>query len=265
MMRPLRQGIALFVLSMSLFTPLQSWDFFEVTGPHELAMGPEIYQLKRERQGGTFQKGCLFGGYLDYQRLKWDGFYAGGNTRYASGHLNGKTSSGASLKSTADEFLIEGYLGWTLGLSMPKPVSITPYAGYGYFRSSNAFRAPSPLICRFEDTYEFPLLGISAAVYWNPSLSFGVNFKGRWMQDAQEKISGDEEIEEMQLGIGDNWLYALEFPLTYDFTWSSWCWNARFMPFWERRDYGGKESFPVDFIATRYTIYGIRFLLGINL
>ena len=260
----MKKLFTLLLVFTALSVSTDAWDLLEITGPHELTLGPQVYSLKRERQGGTFQKGFLYGGYLNYQRLRWNGFYAEGNVSYASGDLKGKTASGASLKSTLNEFLSEGTLGWTFGLTLGKPISITPYAGYGTFRSTNEFRHPSPLLCRFEDTFQFPIIGIYGLVYWTPCLSFGVNFKARWMEGAKEKVSGDEEMGTLEMMIGDNWLYELQLPITYQFNWNGYCLNANLIPFWDRRDFGGREGYPMDFIQTRYTIYGLRLLLGLN-
>lgn len=252
--------IALLVLPGAL-TALH---FIKAIGPHRLSLGPECYYLKRERQGGTWQNGWFYGGRITYDRTKANGFYAGALARAAGGVLQGETASGATLKSNASECAVEGDLGWTFGFCIIRPLLITPFVGYGYFKGVNDFKSPSPLTLKFTDRYGYTAGGIFSNIEITSCISLGLNFRAKWMSEPKETVSGDPDNGDLALQVGEHWLYEAEVPLNYGFSWCNWCCHASLVPFWERRDYGGRENFPFDFIETRYTIYGLRLLLGIS-
>lgn len=254
----------IFFFALSAVQSLSAFDFLESTGPHEFSIGPDVYHLKREREGGTHQDGWLGGVRFDYERLKDNGIYVAADVRFAAGSLNGESSRGATLESTVKEFEVEGDLGWTLGFCLGKPMMVTPYIGYGYFWSSNDFHSPSPFTAQFRDTYGYAAVGLVAAVEIYPCLTLGANFKARWMSDAKQKISGGPTGGDVVFKIGERWLYGIDLPISYHFEACGRCWLASVVPYWQQRDYGGTESVAGDFIETHYVLYGARLMLGIS-
>lgn len=233
-------------------------------GAQTLSLGPQVYELVRKRDGGSHQKGWLGGVQLFYQRLPTNGFYLDAELNYGTGLLKGHSSGTSSLKSTMTEFSAIGRLGWTLSFCCLRSFSFSPYAGYGWFRGRNDFQRPSPLVLRFDDRYGFPLAGALLSVQWTEAWNSALRFEGRWMADASEKVSGDVAADR-RLKMGDDWHYNCELFLNYDFSWRERCWRASLVPFYTLRHYGGWESYPFDFIKTRYTLYGVRFLIGFRI
>lgn len=257
-----------FIFSVMLATAgaLQAESFWEALGPHAIAVGPDVYHLDRTREGGTHQDGWLGGARLGYVRLRPNGIYAAADVRYAIGSLDGKSSSGAALESTVQEFEAEGDLGWTLGFCpCGSQFLFTPYLGYGYFWSTNDFKYPSPSTAKFRDTYGFTAVGIASLVEICDGWAVGANFKARWMSaDAEQRITDGSAENDVTLTITPRWLYSLEIPITYCFEECGCCWFASFIPYWQQRDYGGTEGVDGDFIDTHYELFGARLMFGLN-
>ena len=79
---------------------------------HRLDVGPEIYYLKRKKEGGSYQSGVLYGGRATFERNKVPGIYYALDAYAAYGRINGKTSSGKKLKSKILDSEFQGFLGY---------------------------------------------------------------------------------------------------------------------------------------------------------
>lgn len=259
------QIFSIFFVALTAATTLQAESFWEALGPHAVAIGPDVYHLSRKREGGTHQDGWLGGFRAGYLRLRPNGIYAAADLRYAIGTQDGKTSSGADLKSRLQEFEIEGDLGWTFGVCPGgRLFTLTPYLGYGYFWSSNQFRNPSPSTATFRDTYGFTAVGVATTINLCDCWSIGANFKARWMSDAKQTVIDGPAGHDVVLRIDPRWLYSLDIPITYQFEARGCCLFASLIPYWQQRDYGGTEGVDGDFIDTHYDIWGARLMFGIN-
>lgn len=254
--------IAAILLNVSPFQA-QAFDLLEFIGPTRLSVGPEIYHLSRRLNGGTHQSGTLYGGQLRYDRLRDNSLYLAARGRIAKGDLIGSTGSGDHIKSVMRETEVEGRIGWSFGFCLGRPIALTPYGVYGHFHDCNHFKPPSPLTFRFRDQFDFGGGGMIASVCVLPDWQIGVDFRAAWMYEPKAKLTDDVGFPDVKMSIDPRWLYMVEVPISYDMCWCGWHGQASLVPFWERRTYGGFLNFPFDFLRTRYTLTGARFLLSL--
>jgi hypothetical protein len=229
--------------------------------PNKFSIGPEIYYLRRTREGGTKQTGGMYGVRAIYDRIKRFRLYWGADVLYASGCLNGKSSIGNRLRSTFTDFEVEGRFGYTFQSKGDYQPSFTPFVGYGYFCETNKFRHPSPIKVKFDTYYRFYVVGFLSSLAINPSFTIGVNFKARFMVDAKCKIKNDPDFKNVTQLIDDKVNYRLEVPLSYYFCPENKKFGLDLIPFFEYRHYGRRENYPFDFLDTKIRIYGGSFLL----
>jgi hypothetical protein len=221
--------------------------------------GPEVYHLRRVREGGTRQDGCLEGVRLGFDRIKRYAIYIGADYLYASGKLEGGTATGRRLTSDLTDRIVELRLGYTLQQKDPRRAFITAFAGYGYFRETNEFYTPSPLPCTFTDTFNFFSVGFLSGVNFNPLLSMGINFKLRFMQDGKSEVSDDPVYDTVLLNMQDEIHVRLDVPILFSPCKTRLKAGLLLAPFFEYRHFGGREGFPFNFKDTKFYLYGAHF------
>jgi len=250
-------GIVIFLCSAtSVFgarTPLIGCDtlFLEI--------GPEIYYMRRWREGGTHQTGRIDGVRLDLERFKGNSWYACIDAFYANGTLTGHSASGFPLSSEITDTIVEGRIGYTLQQCCQggNPF-ITLFGGYGHFDEQNNFSPPSPIPFHFDDSFNYIAAGFLTGVNFTPLLSMGLNFEVRFMLNGKSEVSNDPLFDTVSLIMNNETHYRLEIPLTYVLCQP---WNnltACVVPFYEFRHFGGREGFPFDYIDTKFSLFGAR-------
>ncbi|GAB4226972.1 MAG: hypothetical protein Tsb0021_03480 [Chlamydiales bacterium] len=237
-----------------------------ILGPQRITVGPELYYSVRKRSGGTEQEGDMWGGFLRYDRLKHRALYWGVEGYWAKGCLKGKSALGTTILSVMTDSEIEGKLGWTLCYPLfSRRIVISPYCGYGYYYGKNHYRKPEEMPLTFYDRVEYFTTGFLAKYHLNPCWSVGLQFAGKWMFEGKNKVTGDPDGEEdFTIVMGNRTFYAAEIPITYKFLCCSRLVEAYVAPFIRTRRYGYRENFPIDFIDTRFRIYGLRFSFFLN-
>lgn len=219
--------------------------------------GPEVYKVVRWRDGGTKQCGRSDGVRIGVDRICNRGLYLGADAFYSQGLLKGHTGRGARLRSELTDTIVEGRIGYTIAQATPRLHTMTFFAGYGYFYETNDFTPPSRLPVKFTNTFKYPVVGFLAGFNFTPMVSIGLNFKMKFMQDGQTKVSEDPLFPDVTLMMNDETQYRLEVPLSF-----FQCWRRCFValiPFYEHRHFGGREGFPFDFIDTKFSLTGARF------
>jgi hypothetical protein len=229
---------------------------------HQPFIGPEIYYVKRVREGGTHQDGYMFGVRLGYDYIRRYAFYFGADALYAQGTLKGETGEGLDLKSQLTDANVEGRIGYTFQTKGCYHASLTPFVGAGYFWEINKFKDPSPNHFHFYNRIFYVPIGFLSSIFVLPELSIGVNFKARIPIEGKIKVENDEETESDTLRYEEKWQYRVDVPITYYFCWSESNLAISLVPFYEYRHYGYKANFPYDFLDTKFNIYGgtLKFL-----
>jgi hypothetical protein len=232
--------------------------------PSTLYIGPEIYYLRRDREGGSWQRGWLFGGRALYERRKSFGFYWAAEGYYAHGIITGKSSSGSKLKSHLTEAEAEARLGFSLCFRICPKFSFTPYGGYGGFYCKNNFKHPSPLPCIFRDSFEYALAGFITSMRFNTCLEASIDFKAKYMLDGQSNITHDPDNESVSLKMNNELQYELAIPINYNCCWKGRLLKITIAPFYRFRHFGGMLNYPYDFIDTKFRSYGGRVLFYLS-
>lgn len=212
--------------------------------------------MERWRDGGTEQTGTLAGGRIGYDYIEPGRWYFGADFLYATGPLEGHSGSGKKLHSNITDWNVEG----RFGLTLPPPflredVFFTPFVGYGYFHEENSFHSPSPISFTFTDTFSYVAAGFLSGANLHPLLSMGVNFKVRFMLNAQSEVSDDPVYDHVTLQVEDELQVRIEVPFSYCY---SCCFDIALVPFYEFRHFGGREGYPFDFLDTKYNLFGAR-------
>jgi hypothetical protein len=260
-MKYLRLCVTLLLLVLINGNLLAFWPFNESP---EVFIGPEIYHLKRTREGGSSQSGWLYGGRALYERRKSFGFYWAADGYYASGTITGKNSLHNTLKSRLTEAEAEGRLGFSLCIRACPKFTFTPYGGYGGYYCKNDFKHPSPFTYTFRDSFEYALGGFITSIRFNPCLEACVDFKVKYMLNGISHISHDPDNDHISLKINDQLQYELAIPIGY-----SYCWRGRLVkiyaaPFYRFRHFGGMLNYPFDFLDTKFRSYGGRILIYLS-
>lgn len=224
-----------------------------------VTVAPEYYYLVREREGGTKQHGNLGGIRVSYDHIKPYRLYWGGQAFYGAGTLNGHTGSGSDIRSRWTDEMVEGYLGFTLQAKEAPYFTFTPFGGYGYFRETNKFVSPSPLHLKFTTSFGYFAYGFLSNVMVTPCLSVGLNARFKTPWGPRCEVTGDPEFEDIKQYVGEELQYRLELPIVYQGKFVCGLLEFGLMPFYETREYGGRENFPFDFFKTTLRIYGINF------
>lgn len=224
-----------------------------------LYVGPETFHMSRFREGGTNQSGRLDGVRAGFDRIKGCSWYFGADYLYATGKLKGETATGRPQRSCLTDNIVEIRCGYTFQKFICREPYITAFGGWGYFHEDNDFYHPSPLTCKFTDTFNYVVLGFLSGVNFTPLLSMGVNFKIRFMLDGRSRVSNDPFMEDVTIKMHNETHYRLDIPFMYCPCSSLFQWQI--VPFYEFRHFGGEEGFPFNFRDTKFNIYGARLAL----
>ncbi len=242
-------GIALLIVNV---LAAHSW---VKTYQTETFIGPEIYWVKRFREGGTEQTGTLYGGRIGYDHVKRYNLYWGADFLWAQGCLEGDHAD-SHLKSILTDSNLEARVGYTFQSKHWRCASFTPYLGGGYFWEKNVYQHPSALHVHFKNRFLYIPIGFLSQVFVSPTFSIGLNVKVRVLLQGEQEVSHDPEFGRSIQHYGEKLQYRFELPLTYFFAWCSSSLGARLVPFYEYRHYGHRANFPFDFFDTQLRCYG---------
>lgn len=247
----------LFALFLLLLTPLTGFSWCSAL----LTVGPELYYLRRMREGGTSQEGEIDGIRIRFDRIKGHSWYVGADYLYAEGEVKGQAANGACVNSDLIDKDFEVRVGYTLQQPTITHPFITPFAGWGCFEEENIFYPPSPRLCTFTDTYNYIVVGFLSGVNFTPLISMGVCFKVKFMQNGESKVTDDPQFEDVTLMMKEEIQARLDVPLTLK-PCNSWLGMGFLLsPFYEYRHFGGREGYPFNFKDTQFQIFGARFAL----
>ena len=257
--------IALFWLMLFIVTGTFSLDANPWCKTYELDpyIGPEIYYVKREKEGGSTQCGTLYGVRVGYDRVGRYKFYWGIDALWARGILTGtkkrETPNGEMikerLKSELTDMNVEARLGFTFQ-SRWRCASFTPFGGLGYFWEKNCYKHPSPLEIDFKNHFTYATGGVLSQLFITPTWSVGLNFKLRYLIEAEQKVEGDPEHGKLTQHYEEKLQYRTELPLTYFYCWRLHSLAISLVPFYEYRQYGHRPNFPFDFLEVKLKLYG---------
>lgn len=223
---------------------------------YRFSLGPEIYHMKRWRQGGTRQRGWLFGGRVRAERIKDFGWYVGLDGLYAEGELRGQTGSGFPLQSNVTDWMAAGRLGYAFKPSLESPNRFIPYWGYGYLAEKNQFKPPSRLTCTFHENFYFTSLGFLSSTNFTSLLSMGLNFEMRFMTEVQSEVTGDPLYNTVHFHVTKELQTRVEIPFAY----SGENLGVTLSPFYEYRHFGGREGYPFNYLNTQFSLLGLMAL-----
>lgn len=230
--------------------------YFPNLYPNKFYIGPEIYHVNRLRDGGTRQRGWVYGVRAGYDRVKRCKLYWGATALWAQGPLRGKSNS-VKLKSTFSDQNIEGRIGYTWQKKCGYHFTFSPFVGYGYFRETNHFHRNHPLKVKFRNCYNYAAVGFLSRIEICPCWTVGINFKARFPFDSRCHVSNDPEFDNTRMLIQDRVHYRLEIPLAYRLCDCNEQIEFDLVPFYEYRHYGGRVNYPFDFLDTKLNIYGV--------
>jgi len=228
----------------------------------EFYAGPEISYLERQRQTGTHQEGQINGLRVGVDRIKRHGFYLGADYLYGCGEIEGKNSREKAIFSNFSNEIIEVRLGYCLQHDWPKKQFFIPFGGWGSFTQSNQFIPPTEMICTFTEHFNFFVVGFLSGFNFTPLLSMGINFKVRFMQNSACDITDDPYFDDITMIVKDSTQYRLELPFVCKSRGPWLLTKIALIPFYELRQFGGRESFPFDYIETKYHLYGANLKLS---
>lgn len=230
---------------------------------HRLSIGPEVYHLKRMREGGTVQNGVLGGVRLTYDYLGRYLMYYGLDVSYASGTLKGKSGNGTKQKSHFSDSWCEGRLGYTFqGLTGCKAM-FTPFIGLGNSWEFNNYTNPSPVHLHFRNSYLYFAVGALTQAMVKPWFTIGANITAKFSMTGKMRVSRDPEIEPFKLPYQQMIHCRVELPFTYAFCIKCEEKIVSFVPFFEYRHYGEQSGYPFDFLDTKIRIWGAELLYQI--
>lgn len=239
--------------------------FLSFRGPHNVGLGPEIYFVQRKKGGGSNMRGFLYGGRLNYDRIRRSALYWGGHVQAAYGTLHGHNSGHDQLKSRKYDSEIEGRFGYTWKKICKTTFWMTPYLGVGRFEGTNRFVSPSPLEYKITNTLPYLATGFLWRVKIKPFFSLGLNFKAKYSVDARSIITDDPdpEVNNSRMYIDDRFSYDLDLPFYFTTCCSGKKIETSVVPFYRYRHYGHHENHPFDFIDTRFHMYGFRVICSV--
>lgn len=226
------------------------------TGRHQFYIGPEIYHVHRNREGGTKQNGTIYGVRAGYDRIKRYHFYWGFDALYGKGTLDGKSGGGHKLKSTFSDLFAEGRFGYTFQQKCGYRFSLTPFGGFGYMNERNNFKHPSPIPAHFHIRSWYGVAGFLSQASLTNCFDIGINFKARFLYEPKCKVSHDPDSDDSTQLINEKIHYRVELPLTYHYPECCDRFLISLVPFYEFRQYGKRVNYPFDFFDTKLNIYG---------
>jgi hypothetical protein len=244
----------IFFLTLLFLTPLES----SLKDGHRFAIAPEVYWVKRERDKGSHQTGWLGGVRVEYDRIFPCALYWGGYLDWARGPLSGKNGRGDRIKSTLTDYEIEGRVGFTFHEHWIGCFTLTPFAGWGYYRAKSDFKHPTPILVTIKDTYEYAAGGVLFRSYLTNLWMWGIDFIAKYMMDGKSRLEDREERTSETMSVAEEWQYEVNLPILY-----RQCCKQRevqwgIVPFWRLKQFGGRENYPHDFFKTTYLNWGLR-------
>jgi hypothetical protein len=228
---------------------------------NQISAGPEVFYLKRCREGGSSQSGTLCGVRASYDRLARCKWYYGLEGAYANGDINGKSRSGSRLRSYFRQSNIEGRVGYTFQSQGEEYISITPYISAGYYLELNNYKTPSALKVHFKNRFYYGGVGCILWGCLTEKIYFGLNVTGRWSSDGKVTTSHDPELDSVQIKYMQKVQCRVSLPFSFQFSASPCCIYLDFVPFFEYRHYGKKRAIPFDFLDTRIRCWGGNILI----
>lgn len=219
-------------------------------------IGPEIYYVKRLKEGGSKQEGTLYGVRIGYDRVKRYKLYWGIDGLWAKGTLEGnrkRENVTDHFKSRFTDINVEARVGYTFQ-NKGRCFSFTPYSGLGYFWEKNCYQHPSPLQVHFKNTFSYIPIGFLSEIFITPNWSAGFNFKVRYLIEAEQKVEHDPEFGTLTQHYEEKLQYRAELPVTY--YWVCKPLAISLVPFFEYRPYGHRANFPFDFLELKMKFYG---------
>lgn len=233
----------------------------EAVWPYQLSIQGELCHFLRAREGGTEQSGFVNGCRISLERFQNFSFYAGIDYFFSAGRLSGKTGGGTPLYSAVSDQILEIRLGYMFQQAHYRYPFFIPYGGWGSFREINEFKDPSPIPCRFTDTFKYVVAGFLSGANFSPVLSMGVNFKVKFMLDGHSKVSEDPFSDDVTLLMENELQCRVEIPLSLVLKRSLISTRLQLSPFYEFRHFGGREGFPSNFRDTKFYLYGAQLAL----
>ncbi len=227
-------------------------------GPYRISVGPTVYHLQRTKEGGSNQQGVLGGVQACVERWRPKGVYWGLEGTYATGRLHGHTASGRTIDSRLTEKEVEGRLGYNIAANFNR-FQLVPFICGGKYECENKFVAPSPMTTTFNDHFDFIGYGFYLVCNLVDRFYYGFTFKAHYATNGWDELTHDPGVEDSKSRIKSEWQYDVEFPFQYGSTHQGWA--MQLIPFYRFRHFGGMESYPFDFIETKFTIYGARLMV----
>lgn len=218
-------------------------------------LGPEIYYVKRLKEGGGKQDGMLYGIRAGYERINRYKFYYALDGLYSQGTLNGKTKEN-HIRSEFTNSNIETRFGYTLQYKYWPGYSFTPFVGIGYMWEYSQYKKPSPIKVHFDNRFPYIPFGFISSLFVGKHLQVGLNFKMRFLWDGKQKVTHDPQYKNLIQCYEDHFQYRIELPIAYYFCWKCEMIAVRITPFYEYRHYGHSINYPFDFLDTKYEFYG---------
>jgi len=223
---------------------------------HWMFMGPEVYHVKRIREGGTRQSGWMYGVRGSYDRIRRYKWYWGFDAAYAQGILRGHSGTGENLKSRFSDAVVEGRFGYTLQSKSASCASLTPFIGLGYFVERNHYIHPSPLKVHFRNSFYYFAFGAQSKAYITPTLSIGANVTGKYSLDGHVDVTRDSD-RKIVLHYEHEFQCRVAIPLIYSFCCKGYETSLCLNPFYEFRHFGGHDRVPFNFLDTRLKVFGV--------
>lgn len=217
-------------------------------------IGPEIYHVKRLKEGGAEQNGTLYGVRLGYDHVGYFNLYWGVDALWARGTLEGHVRD-EKLKSQFTDRNAEARLGYTFAFRW-RCASFTPYFGVGRFWETNNYQDPSPLKVHFKNRFSYVPVGFLSEIFVTPTLSVGLNFKVRIIFEGEQTVTHDPKFDKLIQHYDEKLQYRVELPITYFYCWGCHPLAVSLVPFFDYRHYGHRANFPFDFLDTKLKLYG---------
>lgn len=227
---------------------------------YQFFLGPEIYYVKRQKEGGAEQTGVLYGVRGGYEKIKRYKFYYALDGLYSTGILEGKTNH-KTIKSEFSNSNVETRFGYTLQAKYWPCFSFTPFVGVGYMWEYSRYLHPSPMRVHFDNQFPYIPFGFLTSFLVTDRLQMGLNFKARFLWEGKQKVTHDPQYSSLEQCYEQHLQYRVEIPLEYFFNWNQHALSARLTAFYEYRHYGHWINYPFDFLDTTFKFYGANFEL----
>ena len=218
-------------------------------------VAPEIYYVKRQREGGAKQDGGLYGVRLGFDRIKRNKIYWGGDILWATGTLNGHREE-IKLKSQLTNTNGEMRIGYTFFYKWMPINSFTAYLGLGSYYEDNIYKHPSPTQVHLKNRFSYIPIGFLSEIFAWSNMSIGLNFKMRYLWEGKQYVSNEPKHKHAELCYERKLQYRVELPFKYFCVWKNHELVANFQPFFEYQHYGYSINYPYDFLDTKYQFYG---------